>query len=235
VCGIRVEHSEMAYLSYEAIERTPLEKDPFEYVIIPNCVNAAALKQLGTDFPPVPGAGSHPPSELEIKGHFAGLLAELEGAKFREAVEQKFGIDLARRPTMCTVRGHLQMRDGSIHTDSKTKIITVLLYLNEGWNNEGGRLRLLRSGTDLEDYAVEVRPTNGTLLIFRRSDHSWHGHKPYKGPRRAIQFNWVTNEEVVKKEQARHRFSTHLKRLRSLFSKKYGVTHFRRTFGAAGP
>ena len=208
----------MPYLSYEAIERTPLEKDPFEYVIIPNCVNADALKQIGTDFPPVPGAGSHPPSELQIKGHFAALLQELESAKFREAVEQKFGIDLAQRPTMCTVRGYLQKKDGSIHTDSKTKIITVLLYLNERWDSKGGCLRLLRSGTDLEDYVAEVPPTNGTLLIFRRSDHSWHGHEPYEGPRRAIQFNWVTSNDVVKKEQARHRLSTRLKRLRSLFS-----------------
>ena len=177
-----------------------------------------ALKKVGADFPAVPGPGSHPPSELEIKGHFAALLHELEGATFRNVVEKKFGIELGQRPTMCTVRGYLQKKDGSIHTDSKTKIITVLLYLNECWDNKGGRLRLLRSGTDLEDYVAEVPPTNGTLLIFRRSDHSWHGHEPYEGPRRAIQFNWVTSNDVVKKEQARHRLSTRLKRIRSLFS-----------------
>jgi SM-20-related protein len=208
----------MPYLSYDLIEQTPLEKEPFEYVVVPNCVTAAELRKIGADFPPVLGAGSHPPSELDIKGHFAGLLQELAGAAFRKAVERKFGIDLAQRPTMCTVRGYVQKKDGSIHTDSKTKIITVLLYLNEGWDNDGGQLRLLRNGSDLEDYVAEVPPTNGTLLIFRRSDNSWHGHKPFEGPRRAIQFNWVTNEAVVKKEQARHRLSTGLKRLKTLFS-----------------
>ena len=208
----------MPYLSYESIERTPLEKDPFEYVVVPNCMPVDALKKVGADFPAVLGPGSHPPSELEIKGHFAALLQELEGATFRHAVEKKFGIELGQRPTMCTVRGYLQKKDGSIHTDSKTKIITVLLYLNECWDNKGGRLRLLRSGTDLEDYVAEVPPTTCSLLIFRRSDHSWHGHKPYEGPRRAIQFNWVTSNDVVKKEQARHRLSTRLKRIRSLFS-----------------
>jgi SM-20-related protein len=208
----------MPYLSYESIERTPLEKDPFEYVVVPNCMPVDALKKVGADFPAVPGPGSHPPSELEIKGHFAALLHELEGATFRNVVEKKFGIELGQRPNMCTVRGYLQKKDGSIHTDSKTKIITVLLYLNECWDNKGGRLRLLRSGTDLEDYVAEVSPTNGTLLIFRRSDHSWHGHEPYEGPRRTIQFNWVTSNDVVKKEQARHRLSTRLKRIRSLFS-----------------
>lgn len=208
----------MPYLSYPAIEQARLEKDPFEYVIVPHSVSAETLKKIGADFPRVPGAGSHPPDELEIKGHFAGLLDELHSATFRNAVEKKFGIDLAQRPTMLTVRGFLQKKDGSIHTDSKTKIITVLLYLNEAWDNVGGRLRLLRNGTDLEDYVAEVLPSNGTLLIFKRSDNSWHGHEPFEGARRAIQFNWVTDKAVVKKEQARHRFSTRVKRWKRLFS-----------------
>ena len=214
----------MTYLSYESIERTPLQRDPFEYIVVPNCVSSADLRKIGADFPPVLGAGSHPPSELDIHGHFAGLLKELDGPAFRQAVEKKFGIDLAGRPTMCTVRGHVQKKDGGIHTDSKAKIITVLLYLNEGWDNDGGRLRLLRNGTDLEDYAAEVPPTNGTLLIFRRSDNSWHGHKPFEGSRRAIQFNWVTSEDVVKKEQARHRLSTRVKWLKNLLSGNAGVS-----------
>jgi SM-20-related protein len=208
----------MAYFDYGAIERTPLKREPFEHVIVPNCVSAGALKKIVADFPAVLGPGSHPPSELDIRGCFADLLDELHGATFRNAVEGKFGIDLSQRPTMCTVRGYLRKNDGGIHTDSKTKIITVLLYLNDGWDHDGGRLRLLRNGTDLDNYFAEIPPTNGTLLIFRRSDNSWHGHKPYEGCRRAIQFNWVTNEAVVRKEQARHRFSTRVKWLKALLS-----------------
>lgn len=156
----------MQYFSYDAIARTPGEKEPFEYVIVPNCMSADALSKVGAEFPAVPGPGSHPPSELQIKGHFAALLQELEGATFRNAVEKKFGLDLAQRPTMCTVRGFLQKKDGSIHTDSKTKIITVLLYLNEAWDNAGGRLRLLRNGTDLEDFVAEVPPSKVRFSSF---------------------------------------------------------------------
>ena len=213
----------MSYLSCAAIEHTPLKREPFEHVIVPNCLTAEALKNIGADFPRLLGPGSHPPSELDIRGCFADLLDELHGATFRNAVEKKFGIDLSQRPTMCTVRGYVRKKDGGIHTDSKTKIITVLLYLNEGWDHEGGRLRLLRSGTDVEDYFAEIPPTNGTLLIFRRSDNSWHGHRPYEGRRRAIQFNWVTDEAVVRKEQARHRLSTRVKYLKSF------------VFGSASP
>ena len=50
----------MQYFSYDAIARTPLEKEPFEYVIVPNCMSADALSKVGAEFPAVPGPGSHP-------------------------------------------------------------------------------------------------------------------------------------------------------------------------------
>jgi SM-20-related protein len=210
----------MQYLSCDALEQTPLEVDPFEFIVVPNFVKPEKLAGIAADHPDVPGAGSHPPSELRITGHFAGLLKELQSEAFRKAIEAKFGIDLEGRSTTTTVRGYVRKKDGQIHTDSKTKIITVLLYLNEGWDEEGGRLRLLRSGADLEDYVAEVPPFGGTLLVFRRSDNSWHGHKPFEGPRRAIQFNWVTSEDVASREQSRHRLSTRIKKLTSIFASK---------------
>jgi SM-20-related protein len=53
--------------------------------------------------------------------------------------------------------------------------------MNPSWENAGGRLRLLRSGTDLDDVILEVPPVEGTLLAFKRSYISWHGHKPVFG------------------------------------------------------
>jgi len=87
------------------------------------------------------------------------------------------------------------------------------LYLNTNWENQGGRLRLLRSGNNLEDFAAEVPPMGGALLAFLRSDKSWHGHHPYEGKRRAIQLNWVTDQSVADREQARHGLSSKIKRL----------------------
>ncbi|MGO4571126.1 2OG-Fe(II) oxygenase [Microvirga sp. 2TAF3] len=208
----------MNYLDIDTLAQTPLAKQPFEHVIIPNFVPREAFRNVVADFPTVPGAGSHPPAELDIRGHFAELIRELHGDAFRKAVEQKFDVDLTGRPTMYTVRGFLRKKDGAIHTDSTTKIITVLLYLNEDWDHDGGRLRLLKNGTDLDDYVAEVPPVNGTLLVFRRSDNSWHGHKPYEGRRRAIQFNWVTEAKVVAKEQSRHRLSTRIKKIKNFFA-----------------
>lgn len=205
----------MTYLDFEALERTPLNREPYDYFIIENFIRPERFAEVSADFPAVPGAGSHPPAELDIRGHFAALMEELQGPRFRAGIEAKFDLDLSGRPTMYTVRGHVRETDGSIHTDSKTKIITVLLYMNEGWESDGGRLRILRSGTDLEDYVAETPPNGGTLLVFRRSDNSWHGHRPHAGPRRAIQLNWVTEQSVVDREQARHRWSTRVKKLKN--------------------
>ena len=58
-----------------------------------------------------------------------------------------------------------------------------------------------------------LEPAGGTLIVFLRSDHSWHGHHSYEGPRRAIQLNWVLDQGVVDREQGRHGISSFLKRL----------------------
>jgi hypothetical protein len=210
----------MDYCDFDLLERTKLERDPFDFVVVPDFIRAEKFAGVVADYPAVPGPGSHPPAELKIHGEFEKLMEELRGAKFRAAIERKFAIDLAGRPTMYTVRGFVREKDGAIHTDSTTKIITVLLYMNERWQEDAGRLRLLRGPDNLDDYVAEVPPYGGTLLVFKRADNSWHGHKPVAGPRRAIQLNWVTSQEIVDSEQRRHQVSTRFKKFKQLFTPK---------------
>jgi len=208
----------MSLIELDRFRATPVESDPYDYMVVENFVKADKLAGILADYPDVPGPGSHPPYVLDIKGQFAALMAELDTEPFRKAVEEKFDVDLTGRPTMYTVRGFTRSKDGSIHTDSETKIITVLLYMNEKWDADGGRLRILRDGENLDNFAAEVPPYGGTLLIFKRSNKSWHGHEPFEGKRRAIQMNWVTSQAVVDKEQMRHGWSSRLKKVKRLFS-----------------
>jgi hypothetical protein len=85
--------------------------------------------------------------------------------------------------------------------------------MNMTWENSGGRLRLLRSGDDLNDVLVEVPPIGGTLIAFKRADNSWHGHEPFVGERRVIQFNWVASEGNRQIAMLRHHASASLKRM----------------------
>jgi len=205
-------------LDLERFEQTPLNREPFEYLVVPEFVKPQVREAISDDYPRINKAGSFPLSEVTFGPKFKELTDDLNGSEFRAAVGRKFSIDLTDRPTMITVRGRCSEKDGKIHTDSKTKIITVLLYMNSKWESAGGRLRLLRSENNLDDIVLELPPVAGTLLAFKRSDNSWHGHKPFDGERRVIQLNWVTDEEVVRREQGRHRFSATMKKIFGPFS-----------------
>ena len=166
-------------LDLERFEQTLLNREPFEYLVVPEFVKPQEREAISDDYPKVNKAGSFPLSEVTFGPKFKELTDDLKGSEFRAAVGRKFSIDLIDRPTMITVRGRCSEKDGKIHTDSKTKIITVLLYMNSKWESAGGRLRLLRSENNLDDVVLELPPVAGTLLAFKRSDNSWHGHKPF--------------------------------------------------------
>lgn len=203
----------MNFLDLDALRAARCEREPFPYLIVPGFVPAEARSALGADFPKIDKGGSFPVETLHIGPAFRKFLEALQGEAFRDAIAAKFAIDLAGRPTMVTVRGQARPQDGQIHADSKTKLVTVLIYMNEAWEAPGGRLRLLRSPDDLDDTVAEVPPDAGTLLAFLVTPHSWHGHAPASGPRRVVQLNWVEDESVVRREQARHRLSAKVKNL----------------------
>ena len=201
------------FLDLPLVERTALETDPFPHLIVPGFVPSQARAALSADYPKIERPGSFPVGDLRFGPAFRAFLDELEGPAMRAVFAQKFGMDLAGRPTMVTVRGQAQAKDGSIHTDSVTKLITVLVYMNEAWEAPGGRLRLLRSPDNLDDVVTEVPPAAGTLLAFKVTKHSWHGHAPASGPRRVVQLNWVESDAVVRRERLRHGLSARVKKL----------------------
>jgi hypothetical protein len=203
----------MALLDLDALRRAPLATDPFSYVVVPGFLPRAAAAAVARDFPDI----SHPgllPLEATAPGPaFSAMVKELTGLGLAACFAEKFGIDLAGRPTMVTVRGRTQARDGRIHTDSEAKLITALIYLNDEWESPGGRLRLLRGPDDLEDMVAEVVPALGTLVAFRRSQNSFHGHEPHIGVRRSVMINWMSSGLTAQRELMRHRLSAQAKKI----------------------
>jgi hypothetical protein len=92
--------------------------------------------------------------------------------------------------------------------------------MNSTWGKPGGQLRLLRNGTDIENYFAEIPPEGGTMLAFKVTENSWHGHLPFEGQRRVVQFNWLTSGFIAKKELIRHRISYKIKKLKKLVKQK---------------
>lgn len=199
-------------LDYDRIAAAQAVHSPFSYLTARNLLDRTMLDELTDDFPFLTGPGLFPPSELCYGPVFAELIEEIRQPRLRLLMEEKFEIDLADKPLMVTVRGFCQKKDGRIHVDSTDKLVTCLLYLNgPHWPEQGGRLRLLRGPHSLDDPIAEIAPDGGTLVAFRRSDQSWHGHEPYEGERRAIMFNWMRSEAVLRKNLLRHKLSSFAK------------------------
>ena len=202
-------------LDIPALDATPVSSDPFAHVVVPHFVPPAFLARIQGGLPAMASGGSYPPEALKLGPAAASLVEQMQGPALRDAIARKFGLDLADAPVMLTMRGRTREKDGRIHTDSEAKRVTVLLYLNpqtDAWAKQDGCLRLLRSATDLEDYAVEVPPVNGTLLVFPNGPTTWHGHRTFVGARHAIQLNYMTNDGRARSELRRHRWSAFVKR-----------------------
>ena len=207
--------SQQIDLDFAALRAAPVAGDPFAHAVIQNFVPPDALRAVVADLPPIGNGGSYPPGSLHLGPAAKALVQAMEGPDMRQAIAEKFGLDLSGAPTMLTIRGRTREKDGRIHTDSKAKRVTILLYLNPDpgkFTGHQGCLRLLRNATDIEDYAVEVPPVNGTLLVFPNGPTTWHGHRQFVGPRYAIQLNYMTNDSLARSEMRRHRLSAVIKR-----------------------
>ena len=200
-------------MDLKAIEAAAVSREPFEFFSVGNVFSSGELEAVQADFPGITKPGVFPLSALEYGPSFAKLIDEIKAPELAKILSEKFNVDLTGLPLMITVRGQAQAKDGRIHTDTADKVVTCLLYLNNKWDEGGGRLRLLRNGTDIEDYAAEIPPQGGTFAAFRVAKNSWHGHKPFVGQRRYIMFNWVRSDAALSRQLTRHKFSAKLKKL----------------------
>jgi hypothetical protein len=203
----------MSGLEWAAIEAARKVDTPFEHMVIPQALTAASAAVIPGEFPAIRLPGSFPLTDAPPGPALSAVIADLTSDRFRAAMGKAFDVELDGRPAVVTLRGQCGARDGRIHTDSRSKILSLLLYLNDGWSAPEGRLRLLDDHRDLAAPAVEVPPTLGTLLVFRRSDHSWHGHTPYVGQRRVLQVNYLHTARDSVASVLRHRLSALGKRL----------------------
>jgi len=198
----------MSLTNLNALQAATLQTDPFDFLVVPDFIRPEALSRINADYPAIDTAANHELENLQYGPAFADLMAEVAQPPFVEALGEKFGVDLTGMPTTITVRKFCERTDGNIHTDHKSKVITVLLYFNEEWPHADGQLRMLRSPKDIEDYAAEVPPLGGTLLAFRRTGHSWHGHTRFVGERRMVQINFLDQSPIAVAAQRVSRFGT---------------------------
>ena len=122
-------------------------------------------------------------------------------------LEEKLNVDLSNSEIVTTLRGFSRKKDGKIHTDSKSKIVTLLLYLNESWEYETGKLRMLKNEENLDDFIKEIPATLGSVVAFKVTENCFHGFLPFEGKRQSIQMNYVYRKNF-KTHKLRHFLSS---------------------------
>ena len=205
---------------------TLVREDPFPFMIAHGQLPDEARTDLDRDFPRYREAGFFPYDPDDCGPSINALVECLTQPAFASAIGSRLGIDgLGKYPTLVTLCRYLNKRHGTIHTDSKSKIATALLYLNHEWPDiSEGCLRFLNRIDDIDAMvAPELKPLYGAFAVFRRGETSFHGHLPYEGERRVIQVAWLVDEEAKARKTKRGRFSRLFKKLFGKLDKKLGA------------
>lgn len=202
----------MTMLDLDRIRGAEVRDAPFPFFVVEQAIRADSADRVAEDFPVIERAGVVSSRDTKPGPAFAKLLDELEGDAFRAVIADKMGVDLDGLDTKINVRGHARRTDGNIHTDTPTKAVTVLLYFNRETEASDTGLRILNNSRDLEDYAAEVPPLLGNMLVFKVTPDCWHGHKPFEGERKSLQLNYLSGLERTRKHERVRRFFRHLGR-----------------------
>ena len=195
---------------------TTVQHDPFPFMVAHGQLPDEVRSDLDRDFPTYASAGFFPYDPADCGPSVNALIRDMTAPDFASAIGRRLGIDdLGRYPTLVTLCRLLNKRHGTIHTDSRSKIATALIYLNPQWpDTSEGCLRFLNRIDDIDDIvAPELTPLYGEFAIFKRCDNSFHGHLPYEGERRVIQVAWLTSEEEKLRKTKRGNFSRSFKKL----------------------
>lgn len=204
----------LSILSTEAVCAAPLHLEPYKYMLTGGVLSHAAMSDLRAQFPDITKPGYLTVDEVALQGHFNALIGELESDALSRLLGKKFGVDLVSCPRLTTIMKRSQIKHGSIHTDGPSKVLTLLLYMNDSWDAPAaGRLRVLYDGKNYSPFAVEVPPTMGTMFAFLRADNSWHGHEPFEGERRVVQVAWLKDVSELERKKKRNRTAQFLKGL----------------------
>ncbi|MEO8160206.1 MAG: 2OG-Fe(II) oxygenase [Arenimonas sp.] len=200
--------------------------EPFPFLVAHGQLPLAAAAELERDFPRYEAAGFFPYDAAECGPSMVACIEALTAPGYARALGARLGVpDLERYPPLVTICRHLNRRHGTIHTDSRSKVASALLYLTPEWpHGSAGALRFLKRIDSIDDLAAaEVPPVYGTLVAFKRTDNSFHGHLPFEGERRVIQVAWLTSLEEKERKTRRGRFSRLMKKLFGKLDGRWGA------------
>ncbi len=183
-------------LDLEVIDKAELRAQPYRWGHVGPLYGPDDLERLGRTVPlasaeqradsdgrrswsyrvrclvPMGGRSAVRPHELDPA--WRGLAEDLAGDAYRESLSRLTGVDLHELDLEANVFSYPLGGYQEPHQDLPEKVVTHVLWFNEGWDAaNGGCLRILNS-RDEQDVYEELLPELGWSAVFVRSDTSWH-------------------------------------------------------------
>lgn len=212
------------------LDQAEVHDAPFHFLVAHGQLPADAATALAADFPDYPNAGFFPYRRQDCGPSIIAVVEALTSPAFARALGARIDLPgLENYPALVTICRSLNLRHGTIHTDSRSKIATALLYLCPEWSNgSAGALRFL-SRIDSIDALVtpEIPPLYGTIAAFKRADNSFHGHLPFEGERPVIQVAWLSSQAELERKTRRGDFTRWLKKLLGSLDATWGADRSR--------
>ncbi len=127
------------------------------------------------------GTAAFRSARCSVGAAFAGLAAELEGDALRHAIEREI-CDRSRRSADDDHGARPERRQGRPHPHrfgDQADHPAALYEPGVGGRRAAG-CGCCAAPTTLGDYVAEIAPLAGTMVAFRRSAASFHGHHPHR-------------------------------------------------------
>jgi SM-20-related protein len=189
-------------IDFDKIENAQVKDKPYPFFVVENCIKEDKKDAIAKAFPNILDSGVYSIDNFSLENNMQDLIDDLSSQRFRNIIEKKLNLNLADKNLLFNFRGFVKETDGLIHPDNPDKFVTILLYLNKHWIThrlpknvplkDSGCLRILNSATDINDYAVQIPPLLGNMVVFKVTENSFHGHLSHDCIRKSLQFNyWI--------------------------------------------
>ncbi|MGF6813112.1 hypothetical protein OKW30_008329 [Paraburkholderia sp. Clong3] len=110
----------------------------------------------------------------ELSGAYRELASDLTSGAYRSASSQATGVDLSNAPMEATMWRSDAGTQFAAHDDQESKLLTHVIYLNQGWTKQDGGVFQVLASKNENDVAFEILPRLGLSVVIPRSDDSWH-------------------------------------------------------------
>ncbi len=166
---------------------------PFPHIVMDGIVNPDLARQAAADYAAVDWQSYRHYNENKQGGNaktlpssVATLIGELNSPEFLKFLTELTGIEnLIADPGLTSAGPHQSERGGflNIHADFTVhpyrhewrRRLNVLVYLNEGWQDDWGSHLELWS-RDMKECQVKVAPIFNRCVVFSTDETSFHGH-----------------------------------------------------------